>query len=68
VTNFPSTEAEWRAWLEGTHPLIKRGQRTLRFLPSGPRCKLCSAPFGAPPEGHDVDAVVLTAENAPVGG
>jgi adenylate cyclase len=48
VRTFGSPEEEMRAWLEGTHPMIKKGQRTLRFVPSGPRCTLCSAPFGPP--------------------
>jgi adenylate cyclase len=45
---FASTEEEWQAWLTGTHPLVHKGRRTLRFVPSGPRCHLCSAPFGPP--------------------
>ena len=48
MTTFESDEEEWRAYLEGTHPTIRRGQRTFRFLPSEPRCRLCSVPFGAP--------------------
>ncbi len=45
---FASTEEEWHAWLTGTHPQVLKGRRTLRFVPSGPRCHLCSAPFGPP--------------------
>ena len=43
---FESLEQEWRAYLEGTHPSIRFGQRTFRLVPSSPRCKMCSAPFG----------------------
>lgn len=48
MTRFASKEEEWRAYLDGTHPAIRRGRRTLRFAPSSPRCKLCSAPFAGP--------------------
>lgn len=34
MTTFESDEEEWRAYLEGTHPTIRRGQRTFRFLPA----------------------------------
>jgi adenylate cyclase len=39
-------EDEWRAYLEGTHQNIHRAHRTLGLLPSDPRCRLCSIPFG----------------------
>ncbi len=45
MARFESREAEWRAYLDGTHPSIWFGRRTFRFVPSGPRCKLCSVPF-----------------------
>jgi adenylate cyclase len=45
MPKFVSQEEEWRAYLAGTHPSIKFGQRTFRHIPSSPRCKLCSAPF-----------------------
>ena len=48
MTKFATPEEEWRAYLTGTHPAIIRGRRRFRFLPSGPRCRLCLAPFGAP--------------------
>lgn len=44
---FSTAEEEWRAYLTGTHPDF-RGRRYFRFLPSGPRCRLCFAPFGLP--------------------
>lgn len=39
-------EDEWRAYLEGTHRNIHRAHRTLGLLPSDPRCRMCSIPFG----------------------
>ncbi len=38
-------EEEWRAYLLGTHPKIRRGRGLFGHLPSEPRCKLCYAPF-----------------------
>ena len=46
MARFQSREAEWRAYLDGTHPSIWFGRRTFRLVPSAPRCKLCSVPFG----------------------
>jgi len=43
---FATNEDEWRAYLEGIHPYERRGRRTFRLVPSSPRCKVCSAPFG----------------------
>jgi adenylate cyclase len=40
-------EEEWHDLLSGTHPHLQHAS-PLRFIPSGPRCKLCRAPFGAP--------------------
>jgi adenylate cyclase len=45
--DYATPEEEWAAFLAGTHPHY-RHPRPLRFVPSGPRCKLCLAPFGAP--------------------
>jgi len=40
-------EQEWHDFLSGKY--LTQGMRSpLRFIPSNPRCKLCSAPFGAP--------------------
>jgi adenylate cyclase len=39
-------EEEWRAMLTGTHPHLEH--KPFRWVPSGPRCKLCAAPFGHP--------------------
>ncbi len=41
-------EEEWRAFLTGEHRDLTRGRRLFRLIPSHPRCKWCSAPFGAP--------------------
>jgi adenylate cyclase len=40
-------EQEWHAFLSGTHPHLQ-DKSPLRFIPSNPRCKLCSAPFKGP--------------------
>jgi len=48
MAKFDTPEEEWRAYLTGSHPVCDRGRRTFGRLPSGPRCKLCSVPFGAP--------------------
>jgi adenylate cyclase len=45
MPKFASQEEEWRAYLNGTHPGIRLGQHTFRYIPSSPRCKMCSAPF-----------------------
>jgi adenylate cyclase len=44
-------EAFWREFLTRGDSKERRARRVLRFLPHGPRCKLCAAPFegaGAP--------------------
>jgi adenylate cyclase len=46
MTAFPNPEEEWRAFLTGEHPRLN--SKVFRFIPSGPRCKQCRAPFGAP--------------------
>jgi len=43
--NHMKTE-EWRKILLGVHPGLYRRRRLYRLIPSGPRCKLCNAPFG----------------------
>ena len=50
MKQFASKEEEWRAYLDGTHPLLLRGKRLFRHVPSSPRCKMCAAPFAGP--GH----------------
>jgi adenylate cyclase len=45
MTKFASKEEEWRAYLGGTHPMIRSGHRFFGLIPSSPRCKLCSVPF-----------------------
>lgn len=48
MAKFESREAEWRAYLDGTHPSIWFGRRIFRLVPSAPRCKLCWVPFHGP--------------------
>lgn len=48
MQRFATPEDEWRAYLDGSHPSIRWGRRTFRHIPSGPRCRVCYAPFGAP--------------------
>ena len=43
---------EWRAVLTGTDPFLPKLRRNWMRVPSGPRCKMCAAPF------HGVGAVV----------
>ncbi len=47
MAEYATPEEEWKAFLSGTHPHLSK-RSPLRFIPSNPRCKLCSAPFGAP--------------------
>jgi adenylate cyclase len=47
MAKYASPEEEWHDFLNGTHPHLQH-RSPLRFIPSSPRCKLCSAPFGAP--------------------
>lgn len=47
MVEYATPEEEWHAFLSGTHPHLQHSS-PLRFIPSGPRCKLCRAPFGAP--------------------
>jgi adenylate cyclase len=47
MSAFESAEQEWRAFLMGEHPRLG-GRSGFRLIPSGPRCKQCSAPFGPP--------------------
>ncbi|MDP3794999.1 MAG: adenylate/guanylate cyclase domain-containing protein [bacterium] len=48
MARFASIEDEWRAFLTGAHPGIRRGRHFWRLLPSSPRCEWCNAPFGLP--------------------
>jgi adenylate cyclase len=47
MASYATPEEEWGALLSGTHPHLQ-DKSPLRFVPSNPRCKLCSAPFGRP--------------------
>jgi adenylate cyclase len=46
----PGTESDafWREFLTRGDSMEKRARRILRFIPHGPRCKLCAAPFAGP--------------------
>jgi adenylate cyclase len=46
--SYGSPESEWRAFLSGDHPIIRRDRRLRGLMPSEPRCKNCHAPFGPP--------------------
>lgn len=48
MPRFVTPEDEWRAYLDGSHPSIRRGRATFRHIPSSPRCRICSVPFGPP--------------------
>jgi adenylate cyclase len=41
----PEEEAQWQALLDGSDPSMQTLRRRWRRVPSGPRCKVCSAPF-----------------------
>jgi adenylate cyclase len=43
-----STDEKWKAILTGEISGLPRVRRIFSAIPSSPRCKLCSAPFGAP--------------------
>lgn len=43
----PTAEQLWHAMLTGTHPGLRRGRRFNKLIPSNPRCKFCSTPFGS---------------------
>jgi adenylate cyclase len=41
----PADNAFWEAYLRSGHRAERAARRVFRFLPHGPRCKLCAAPF-----------------------
>lgn len=45
-------ETLWRAYLSGDHsdlgPMVKGVKAVFERIPSGPRCRVCNAPFGRP--------------------
>jgi len=47
MSTEPTPQEEWAAFLSGTHPHLQ-DKSPLRFIPSSPRCRICSAPFGGP--------------------
>jgi adenylate cyclase len=45
----PLTSEDWAAWVELDEiPINRAVHRVWRMLPSGPRCGICTAPFGSP--------------------
>lgn len=46
--SYSTSEDEFRAFLSGDHPSLRRDRARLRWLPTDPRCKTCNAPFGMP--------------------
>jgi adenylate cyclase len=44
----PSVEEMWRQMLTGDYPRLHSMRRMWGALPTGPRCKLCNAPFRGP--------------------
>jgi adenylate cyclase len=47
MAKYKDAEEFWRSNLT-RHPAMRIGRRIFRSIPSGPRCKLCHTPFGAP--------------------
>lgn len=45
---YTDNDELWRNLLTGADPDLVRVNRLMRRFPKGPRCKLCSAPFGKP--------------------
>jgi adenylate cyclase len=41
-------EEMWHLLLSGKDPTLRRYRNALRFIPQGPRCKFCNAPFHGP--------------------
>ena len=44
--NVPPSEDFWRDYLEKGEPYIRIGRKVFSAIPSDPRCRLCTAPFG----------------------
>jgi adenylate cyclase len=42
----PPSNAQWREYLENGEPQLRYGRRVFSALPSDPRCRVCTAPFG----------------------
>jgi adenylate cyclase len=45
-SSVPPTNTEWQDYLEKGEPRLKLGRRLFSALPSDPRCRVCTAPFG----------------------
>lgn len=45
-SNVPPTDDYWRDYLEKGEPYIRSVRRLFSAIPSDPRCRLCTAPFG----------------------
>lgn len=48
MPSYNTIDEEWKAFLAGEHAGLRRGRNIFRLIPSHPRCKWCSAPFGVP--------------------
>ena len=44
--SVPPSDDQWRDYLENGEPHLKYGRRVFSALPSDPRCRVCTAPFG----------------------
>jgi adenylate cyclase len=44
--SVPPSDDRWRDYLERGEPYMKYGRRVFSALPSDPRCRVCTAPFG----------------------
>jgi adenylate cyclase len=48
MSKYATAEDEWRAYLTGKHPELRRHRYWFRYLPGDPRCNFCLSPFGQP--------------------
>jgi adenylate cyclase len=45
-SNVPPSDEYWRHYLDEGEPYIRLGRKVFSAIPSDPRCRLCTAPFG----------------------
>jgi adenylate cyclase len=45
-SNVPPSKDYWRDYLEKGEPYIRVGRKVFSAIPSDPRCRMCTAPFG----------------------
>lgn len=48
IRRMPASQDELRSILTGEHESLVAFRKQLRRMPTGPRCKLCAAPFAGP--------------------